>query len=387
MTAGTISLSILDYLIANQPFGLSSDLTLKDTRYLAVALDNGNDAAKGVVLDAGGQIRTIRIPTAHVVAKHIQGGAGEITYQTEGGTPFWIGETALRNEGRALPVGPTGQRLADPRQKQFLGAVLVELLLAAGYPPGAYHLALGFAIPNTEIVREGESSEKMVVSPETRDALKEHLRGASWNIERVDARGASQRWSLTIGQLVPQAQSIGTFVCWSKAPNGKNVTPYDAVTVLDIGGGDIHQSDIAIKPYRLSTARIADGTIDIARGLKTMLPRAALNDVTAQHALVTRRALIAGKMQDISAEVQECIALYGQDMIAQLLPVMQQTRRFVLFTGGGTILLNGLLSQRLKTAGKIAGQDYTIVTPEYAAYLNAIGALFGVLFAASGTRR
>jgi hypothetical protein len=285
--------AILDYLMQCRPFALSSEITLKGEAYLAVALDNGNDAGKLVMLDRAGLLRSVRVPTAHVVARRIQGGTGETTYRLDGGTLYWIGETALRNEGRALPVGPTPQRLADPRQRQFIAAGLVELLIAAGYEPGEYTLALGFAIPNTEIVRETERSEKMLVSPETRDALKEHLRGATWTVERTDARGDQHtEWTLSVGQLVPQAQSIGTFVCWSKTPGGKNISDYDAVTVLDIGGGDIHQSDIAIKPYRMSTQRLGDGTIDIARGLKVLLPKARLNDVTAQHALVTHKALI-----------------------------------------------------------------------------------------------
>jgi hypothetical protein len=376
--------SIFNTLLRRQPFETTSEVTIKGTPYLAVALDNGNDAGKLVMLDRGGQLRSIRVPTAHVVARRIQGGTGETTYRLGDGTPYWIGEAALRNEGRALPVGPTPQRLADPRQRQFIAACVVELLIAAGYEPGAYTLALGFAIPNTEIVRESESSDKMVVSVETRDALREHLRGASWTIERTDARGETHAtWTLTIGQLVPQAQSLGTFVCWSKTPGGKNVTDYDAVSVLDIGGGDIHQTDIYIKPYRMSTQRLGDGTIDIARGLKGLLPKAGLNDVTAQHTLVTRKALISGKLQDVTREVQEAIAMYGQDLIGTILPVLQQTRRFVLLTGGGIILLNGALTQRLKAAGKVEGQDYLLIPEELAAQLNAVGALFGVLFAAS----
>src|SRR5947208_1777813 len=157
--------SILDYLLKGRPFEMTSEVRIKGAEYLAVALDNGNDAGKLVMLDRAGQLHSVRVPTAHVVARRIQGGIGETTYQLDGGTGFWIGEAALRNEGRALPVGPTPQRLADPRQRQFIATCLVELLIAAGYEPGAYHLALGFAIPNTEIVRESDNSDKMVVSP------------------------------------------------------------------------------------------------------------------------------------------------------------------------------------------------------------------------------
>ncbi len=384
VTPVTDTMSILDYLLQGQPFALTSEVTIKGSTYLAVALDNGNDAVKLAMVDGTGQLRLLRVPTAHGVAHRIQGGTGETTYQLNGGTSFWIGEAALRNDGRALAVGPTSQRLADPRQRQFLAASLIELLIVAGYEPGVYQIALGFAIPNTEIVREGEMSEKLVVAPETRDALKEHLRSATWTVERADARGGvPSTWTITIGQLIPQAQSIGTFVCWSKTPTGKTVVGYDAVSVLDIGGGDLHETDIALKPYRMSSRRLGDGTIAIARGLKELLPKAGLNDVTAQHALITRRALIAGRMQDVSAEVNEAIGMYGQDLIGLILPILQQTRRFVILTGGGTILLHGILSERLKAAGKIEGQEYLVIPNAFAAFLNAVGALFGMLFAAS----
>jgi hypothetical protein len=375
--------SILDYLVQGQPFAVTSEVTIKGETYLAVALDNGNDAAKLVLIDRLGQLHSIRVPTAHVVARRIQGGTGETTYSFNRGMDFWIGEAALRNEGRALPQGPTPQRLADPRQRQFLAACLVELLVAAGYEAGAYNLALNFAIPNTEVVREGEQSDKMLVRVETRDALREHLRGAIWKVERVNARGGRTEWTLTLGQLVPQAQSLGTFVCWSKAPSGRNVSEYDAVTILDIGGGDLHQTDIAIKPYRMSGWRVGDGTIDLARGLKELLPKAGLNDVTAQYALITRRALINGKMHDVSAEVRQVIGMYGQDLVGVILPMLQQTRRFVVLTGGGSILLSSILKERLQAAGKIEGQEYLLIPEAQAALLNAIGALFGILFAAS----
>jgi hypothetical protein len=37
----------------------------------------------------------------------------------------------------------------------------------------------------------------------------------------------------------------------------------------------------------------------------------------------------------------------------------------------------------LKAAGKVDGQDYLLIPDSFAAFLNAIGALFGILFAAS----
>jgi hypothetical protein len=86
-----------------------------------------------------------------------------------------------------------------------------------------------------------------------------------------------------------QAQSIGTFIAWGKAPNGATVTDYDALTILDIGGGDLQRTDVDLKPYRMTSDRIGDGTIDLARALKAKLPKSKLNDVTVHHSLVSAR--------------------------------------------------------------------------------------------------
>lgn len=158
-------------------------------------------------------------------------------------------------------------------------------------------------MPNSEIVKELADSEKLVVCDETKNALRKHVRGSKWAITRTDERGRVTSWLLTVQHLIPQAQSVGTFVAWAKAPNGATVTDYDALTIMDIGGGDLQQTNISLKPYRMSSERRGDGTIDIARGLKALLPKAKFNDVTAQYALVSRQALISGKMQKITREV------------------------------------------------------------------------------------
>jgi hypothetical protein len=64
------------------------------------------------MLNDAGKAVTIRIPTAHQLAKTFQGGQGEVTYQLGDDTGFWIGEAAIRNAGRALRVGST--RPASP---------------------------------------------------------------------------------------------------------------------------------------------------------------------------------------------------------------------------------------------------------------------------------
>lgn len=379
--------SILDYLNTGEAFGLSSRVTIQAEECIAVGLDNGNDAAKITLLNDAGKAVSVRIPTAHRLAKTFQGGQGEVTYQLGDETGFWIGEAAIRNEGRALRVGSTATRIADARHAGFLAACLVEAMIAAGFAPGAYKLAIGFAVPNNEIIKESADSEKLVVAEETRNALRKHVRGSEWAITRTDERGRVISWSLTVRHLIPQAQSVGTFVSWAKAPNGATVTEYDALTILDIGGGDLQQTDISLKPYRMSSERRGDGTIDIARGLKELLPKAKFNDVTAQYALVSRQALISGKMQKISKEVDSVINTYGQDLVGKMLEIFQNTQRYMIITGGGVILLQDTISDVLNAAGLEAERDYFVVNHGLASVLNSVGALFAVLFMAANAKK
>src|SRR6266545_671040 len=206
----TVQRSILDYLNAAESFGLSSRVTIQGEECIAIGLDNGNDAAKITMLNDAGKAISVRIPTAHRLSKTFQGGQGEVTYQLGDDAGFWIGEAAIRNEGRALRVGSTATRIADARHAGFLAATLVEALIAAGFAPGAYQLAIGFAIPNSEIVKENADSDKLVVSEETRNALRKHVQGSEWPITRTDERGRVTNWTLTVRHLIPQAQSVGT---------------------------------------------------------------------------------------------------------------------------------------------------------------------------------
>lgn len=339
---------------------------------------------KVALLTDAGMLVTRRIPTAYVRAQEVRGGVGIVTYQVNGGDAFWIGADALEYDGEALPIGGTAERLADIRVRTFLGACLVEALVAAGYPAGSYTLFLGIAIPNEEMVLD-LAKNSMGVNEETRRALKEHLRGTVFAIERTDERGRRALWQVTIGQMVPQAQSIGTFLCWSRRPDGQVLTDVDALTVLDIGGGDLQRTDISTRPYRMLTQRLGPGTISIARALSDRFPRLRLNTVQAQHALITRTLRISGRPQDIGPVVDEVVAA-NQDILARILPTLQQQSRFVLITGGGSILLRRQLLERAAATGKRAGDDYEVIDHGLSAMMNAVGALFAVLFTAYGRR-
>lgn len=374
--------SILEQLATQRSFSLPPQTVIRGEPVFTIGVDNGNDAVKISLPTEGGTIVHLRIPTAHRLARTFQGGQGEVSYQIDDEPAFWIGEAAIRNEGRALRVGSTATRLVDARQSAFVAAALVEALIAAGHAPGVYPLAIGFAIPNSEIVRESQDSDKLVVVDETRHALKKYLHGKEWIVTRRDLRGEQATWTLQVKQIIPQAQSVGTFVAWGKAPGGATVTDYDAITILDIGGGDLQRTDIAMKPYRMATERIGDGTIDIARGLKELLPKAKLNDVTAQYGLVSRQALISGKWVKIDQQVRSVINSYGQDLIGKLLETVQNTQRYMIITGGGVVLLRDTIRELLEAAGLEEIRDYYLVEPELASVLNSVGALFAVVFAA-----
>ncbi len=355
---------------------------------LVVGLDNGNDALKGAVLTEEGRLVTLRIPTAIREALVVRGGKQEVTY-TIGETTFWIGDTALDHDGDGLFIGPTYQRIVDPRMRLFLAAGLVELLVAAGYAPSVYLLAIGFAIPNDEIVpirSDSGDEERLGVCDKTRSVLLTYLKGASWQITRTDPDGTVAVWELQIAVVLPQAQTVGTLLAYTHSPTGKVVTDLEGVTVIDIGGGDLQRIECAIQPYQIVARRLGDGTIRIARVLKEKFPQLELSDVAAQRALITKRLMVSGRTRDISVQVQEAIASQGQAILADLLPSLRQSRRFVIITGGGVILLQDRIAERLTLEPKRAGDDYDLIHPELAAMLNAVAVLFAVIFKSAKKR-
>jgi hypothetical protein len=273
--------------------------------------------------------------------------------------------------------------------RMFLAAGVVELLVMAGYAPGNYQLALGFAIPNDEIVplrTEADGEDRLGVRDETRDVLLTHLKGAYWQITRSSPDGESAVWDVQIGVVLPQAQTVGTLLAYTRSASGKVVTDLEGVTVIDIGGGDLQRIECTISPYQIVARRLGEGTIRIARALREKFPQLELRDVAAQRALVSQRLMVAGRTRDISGQVQEAIASQGQAILADLLPSLRQSHRFVIITGGGVILLHATIAERLALEPKRQGEDYDLVPPEFASVLNAVAVLFAVVLKAAKKR-
>lgn len=373
---------------ARPRFGVRSTVRVGRQLGIVVALDHGNDALKLAVLTPDGRLITLRIPTAYKEAELIRGGDNEISYSVEDGPAFWMGETALSHDGEDLPIGPTSQRIIDGRLRSMVAAALVEILHTAGYKPGTHNIILGFAIPNTEIVPirgtgEGES-ERLGVDPATREALETHLKGAKWGVGRINTDGSVDTWQINVMTAVPQAQTTGTLVAVTKAATGSTVTDLDALDIIDVGGGDLQVTTVRVKPsYQMTTNRVGDGTIRVARALKGKFPKFDLNNVAAQQALMTRRLLVAGRQRDISAEVEDVLNSQGQGLIGAVLPVLRQSRRFVVITGGGVILLRDLIVPRLDAETKARGEDYELINHGLASVINAIGILFATILKAA----
>lgn len=304
-------------------FAIRPTVRVGSATLIPVAIDNGNDALKGATLRAepviaeGAAARslltTIRVPTAFAVAQVIQG-RQEVTYTCDG-ISFWVGETALAHAGDALRVGPTIQRLSDERQRWFIGAGIVALLRAAGYPPGEHQIALTLAVPNTEIVieRDEKGGEQLTLDARTREALTRHLKGKTWSITRNDDDGEAEPWAITVASVLPQAQTTGTVVAITRAPNGKAVFDVAGMRVVDIGGGDLHVCEVVLSPAQMINRRSGEGTIRIARALRSdrAFAGAIRNDVEAQQALVRQTITRASRQVGIAAEVQQAVASKG----------------------------------------------------------------------------
>ena len=363
---------------------------------IPVAIDNGNDALKGAVLrrdpalpDGEGMrslLTTLRVPTAFASAQTIQG-RQEVTYACDG-VSFWVGEAALAHGGDALRLGPTVQRLDDERQRWFIGAGIVELLRRAGYSRGEHAIALTLAVPNTEIVieRDEKGVEQLTLDARTRESLARHLKGKTWTISRSDDAQQPETWEIKVATVLPQAQSAGTIVALTRAPNGKAVSDIAGLRVIDIGGGDLHVTEVVFSPAQMINRRPGDGTIRIARALRTDRAFAGVirNDVEAQQALVRQTVTRASRSVGIAAEVQQAVASKGNAMVADVLAELRDSTQFVAITGGGVLLLRQLLTDVLAHEAKEAGRDYLLVDGPLASQLNALGALFGLIFRAAG---
>ena len=348
------------------------------------SLDNGNDAFKGTVRRADeASFCTQRITTAYAPARTIRLGERIATWQVQiegevhASEAFWMGEDAASAEqAESLPIGLTAERLEDSRYRHFLCACLVETLFQAHYSPDGDHaLFMSLGVPNEEVEHHG-------VREEVKGALR-HLLDKRMVVQRTDPSGQTTTWSLKVVEIAPYAQTCGSFFAWYYTLDGTPVeTDIVEFVVLDFGGGHLHQCDIQIvhragktPSLRMAAKLLGEGTVGMARALKEALrgayPGLSLTDVEAQQVLISGYVTAGGRRTPVQGIVREIVQARAQHTYTTILPVLQRSRSYLMFTGGGTILLAESL-QRL-VATKRQPTDVLFVPPSLASVLNSIG--------------
>lgn len=361
------------------PFRMQETLSGQrtETTALIVAIDNGNDAFKSAILHAEKPtLVTKRIVTAYAPAKTIRLGEGVTTYQVNHGEPFWIGDDAVSvPQSESLPVGLTPERLPDERFQSYFAACLIALLIEAGYAPGTHDLYASFGIPNEEITLQG-------ARPEVSQALR-LLFNVPFAVECTDEQGQRTSWNIRLVELTPYPQSFGAFAAWYYTLDGRpgETTVVRHVT-LDIGGGQCHECTVDLDArldgrvkLRMAASLLGEGTIAIARAAREAVrarhPGIHLTNAQAQQVLLTRRVIVGGHRIAVDDLVEDVIAARSQHLFTRMLPFVQEGRNFLLFTGGGSALLEQPL--RMMVMPTRTQNQYLFVPPAFSPILNVMG--------------
>jgi len=365
---------------------------LKEARLVSV--DHGNDAIKGAMLHAHNPVLcTRRIATAYVPARDIRAGVGVTTWQVNDSEPFWIGEDALATQkAESLPIGLTEERLPDQRSQHFLVACLIELLIEAGYyhraaeAQGVYDLSLSLGVPNEEVSLTGikDSARRTLLA----------LYNTPYNVRRIDEEGKHSTWEIRLVEITPYPQSFGSFAAWYYTLEGSPIeTDVIRHVTLDIGGGQLHDCQVDLlhqeqgRPkLRMSASLLGEGTIAIARAVRASIcarySGVHLSDTQAQQVLRTGIVTIGGRRTPVDDLVSEVIAARSRNLLTLMLPLLQEGQSFVMFTGGGSILLARSLHDLVSS--QRSAQSFLFIRRDLASVLNAIG---GYLLAHSTAQR
>lgn len=356
---------------------------------LIAAVDNGNDAFKGAMLHAKTPTMTTkRILTAYMPARKLRGGEGVVTWQVNDSEEFWVGEDAVESKKvENLPIGMTNERVRDERYQSYLAACLVELLIEAGYGQrdrdghvlgdwqGEYNLYSSFGVPNEEMSLVGPTKE-------TSEALR-LIFNVPFHVIRTDERGQKTTWLVRLVEINPYPQSFASFATWYYTLDGIPITTRIVKHVtIDVGGGQthscevdlIHRQDAPVK-LRMEAKLLGEGTISIARpmrdAIRAQYKGVRLSDPAAQYALMTRQIAVAGTLTDIDALVYEVIAARSKQLLSPILEYVQEGQNFLMFTGGGRVLLEQQLREMVAPTRN--EDQYLFIDPRLSPVLNAIG--------------
>jgi hypothetical protein len=380
--------STLEGLLDADGRAVPAQVTWDGIEHVVIGCDLGNSALKLVLRQANApQLRAFRFESVYTPAATVRAGEDTAALRVlrNGVWSEWLWpDVGGAAAGEALPIGTTAERLADPRTVDFLLGMLVEALECSGWAAGSYSLWLGFGVPNEEISRTG-------LVAETRLALRQ-LRKHPFAIEHRDAMGVVTTWTITIGELVPAAQSLGSFFAWHHTLAGQPARDdVDLITIADLGGGHLSRFDVEIvcqagraPQFRGTGGILGEGMVVIARELSGLVHtryRVRLSETIALRALLSRTVLVGGRRVPIDDLIERAIETRGQQILAALTPILTDHRRLPLFTGGGAIALRGVLEERIVAAQRDS-DTYRIVPANVASTLNAVGLFALALYAA-----
>src|SRR5260370_31250263 len=124
----------------------------------------------------------------------------------------------------------------------------------------------------------------------------------------------------------------------------------------------------------MSAALRGDGRVARGRAVRETIraryPGLQLSDAQAQQVLTSGAVTIEGRRVRVDEVVAEVINARSQNLFTQLLPLLQERQSFVMFTGGGSLLL----SQSLRRLGSTKRSLHSVlfVPDELAPVLNSI---------------
>ena len=348
--------------------------------------DFGNSAGKLAVVGATGQVHLLRVPNAYLTAQRLQSGDTAMRHRVNGGTWRWYGEAALA-PGRtphSLVQGATAVRLDSSVQREFMAACIVDGLHKAGYQPGAYRVVMGLAVPTDEIERADQSG-KIRVLASTRDAIKEHLVGQTWQVDTL-LNEFPMRWTLHVESVRPQAQTLCAAIAMSRSALGESVIDRDGIDIYDLGHHDSQRARVLWRPSpSIQTNRLGDGVRMIAEELIQELG-VQNSQAYATNFLFRPKRYVRGRWVDMRPDVQRITRDTADAMLQPIVEQIARSDQFVGFTGGGVALFRSYLANRLYNGAKQqlqAGEDYVLPSEQYAVYLNAVGAAMLTRFALS----
>ncbi len=355
-------------------------------------IDNGNESLKGVMPTVGApHLASLRVPTAYAPAKKLRGGDGRLTWQVNGSEDFWMGDDALETKkAESLPVGFSPERFPDHRFQRFIAAFQVELLVKAGHGrrdaagnllegwQGEFNIFLAIGLPPEEVDRNGASQE-------AREALK-YIFNKPFEVVRVDEQGQETTWRIFFVEFVPYGQTFGSFCAWYYTSEGTPIaTNIDRHITLDIGGGQFHMCEVELtrrrgepRPrLRMSAEQIGEGTILIARGVREAIRQQyntiQLSDAEAQYVLSSGVISVGGRRRPVGDIVSQVIKSRADNLNSLILKYLQDGQSFLMFTGGGSVLLQETLFHLANMHRHV--DSFYFIPPEIAPFLNAIGGL------------